>query len=487
MKNIYKLIIAIALVSLYSCQDAYEIKQVGLLEADNAVTNVDDMELNLLGALGFLDNTAEIQFNGTYTDELGIGDTNGGQNLEELGLVLNSGSGKPATIWSGNYIALNQINRLIASSLSITPAEDEMNRYKDVLGQAYAVRAFLHLTLQTYFSEDLTNDDALGVIALDFAPKVDEFLPRNTNGEVFAVIEQDLNAALENLQDTGVINSDVVKAIFARMYAYRGMYNEAVPYAQELLTSYPTVDQAGFTNMFTDTGAGDVIFKLERTIGDSYEAQGTGGGGFAGSLYSFVTADIDGGLFLEMGRSLFNKISTADVRFNSYVHPTSVIDPDYATSPNYRDSDILAINKYAGSEGQPLMNDLKLIRGAEMLFILAEAGANGGSDLAGAAALIAEIRLARGSEVVTPAVYSSEQEAFADILAERRIELAFEGHRWVDLKRLGGIANVSIDKDPRDCEITGGCTLPVNDFRFTLPIPLRELDLNSQLVQNTNY
>ena len=420
---------------------------------------------------------------------------NGGQNLDELGLVLTSASGKAFSMWANGYIALAQVNRLIESASLITPdATDtaipsETQRYENALGQAYALRAYLHLKLQTYFSTDLTDDSALGVIALDRVPATDELLPRSSNLEVWTLVESDLNTAanLINNSSATFLNSDAVKAINARMYAYRGLYTQAVPFATDLLAAYPTTSQAAFTDMFTDDGQGDIIFELERTVGDSYDAQGTGGGGYAGSLFAFVSADVGGALFLEMGRSLFNKLSTSDVRYGTLVHPSSIIDPAYATSPNYRDSDVLAINKYAGSENQPLMNDLKIFRGAEMLFILAEANAVNGNNLIAAATLIKELRDARfGAAQALPA-YANEQEAFADILAERRIELAFEGHRWVDLKRLGQVANVAIDKDPRDCEVTGGCTLPIGDFRFTAPIPLQELDINGQLSQNPNY
>jgi len=493
MKILNKIIIVIALVSLYSCEDAYDIDQVGLLESHNAIQSVDDVELNLLGVYDFLDNTTEIQFNGVYSDEFGIGNTNGGQNLDELGLVLTAASAKPETIWINNYLALAQANKMISSALTII-AEDasEQTRLDNALGQAYAIRAYLHLKLQTYFSADLTDDNALGVIALDFVPEPDEFLPRSSNLAVFTMIENDLNTA-ENLltANSGVtfMNIDVVNAIRARMYTYRGDYTTAATYAAPLLASYPISGQATFTNMFLDTADGEVIFKLERTIGDNYDNQGTTGGGFAGSLFSFVDASATGGLFLEMGRSLFNKLLPSDVRYNVYVHPTSIVDPAYTTSPNYRESDVLAINKYAGSEGRPLMNDLKIFRSSEMLFILAEAAAENGNNLAGAATLLTQLRTARLNPVIpiVPPVYADAEEAFADILAERRLELAFEGHRWVDLKRLGVVANVTIDKDPLDCAITGGCTMPANDYRFVAPIPLRELDLNSSLSQNPNY
>jgi len=71
------------------------------------------------------------------------------------------------------------------------------------------------------------------------------------------------------------------------------------------------------------------------------------------------------------------------------------------------------------------MNDLKVFRSSEMLFILAEARADAG-DLAGAAALIKQLRDARfGSDQALP-VYASQADAFGAILDERRIELALE-------------------------------------------------------------
>lgn len=107
-------------------------------------------------------------------------------------------------------------------------------------------------------------------------------------------------------------------------------------------------------------------------------------------------------------------------------------------------------------------------------------------DLAGAANYIKQIRDARfGSEQPTPS-FASPQEAFAGVLEERRVELAFEGHRWLDLKRLGTEANAQIDRDPLDCALTGACTLPVDDYRFTLPIPLIEINANSVIAEQQN-
>jgi len=86
--------------------------------------------------------------------------------------------------------------------------------------------------------------------------------------------------------------------------------------------------------------------------------------------------------------------------------------------------------------------------------------------------------------------YGSQQEAFGAILDERKIELCFEGFRHKDLKRLGVAANRGVDRDPIACAIqSGACTLPASDFRFTLPIPIVEINANPGISaqQNPGY
>jgi hypothetical protein len=58
-----------------------------------------------------------------------------------------------------------------------------------------------------------------------------------------------------------------------------------------------------------------------------------------------------------------------------------------------------------------------------------------------------------------------------DILLERRLELAHEGFRFHDAKRLK--------------ETIG--SYPYNDPDMLFPIPQREIEVNSELVQNPGY
>jgi hypothetical protein len=240
--------------------------------------------------------------------------------------------------------------------------------------------------------------------------------------------------------------------------------------------------------MFDDADFTEVIFSLERAVSDNYNNQGTAGGGWAGSLFAFINPNIGGGPFMEVSRSTFNIMDgTSDVRLIRNVNLNqSLIDPTYETNPNYLNDDVLLVFKYPGSNNQPLMNDLKVFRSSEMLLIRAEAAADA-NQLVQAANFIKQLRDARFGSSQPLSQYASQEEAFGDILDERRLEFLFEGHRYVDLKRLGNRGNRQIDRDMRECATLAGCTLSNDDFKFTLPIPIAEITANSSIEQNSGY
>lgn len=493
-KNIYFLsFLALATVA---CNDAIDIEQPGRLGAENAFVTVADLNLGLLGAYSRFDHSSEIQFNALFTDELSIGFDSGGQGIGNgtYGFVLNPGSAISQALWNRYYDALLTINSLLTAAEEISPEAAEQEQYNDIVAQARALRAYAHFQLLAYYSPDLTDDSSLGVIAIDRIPSITEKLERNTTGEVFAAILADLDAAEPNLIDDAnatFISTSFVQALKARIALYRRQYTTADGLAAGLLNDFDLADRDGYVETFTDASAGEAMFKLERTINDNFDGQGSTGsafaGGWAGANFAFVNASIDGSPYFEAGRSLFNLFDTDDIRFDVCFHPTSLINPDYATDADPRTTDILVIGKYTGSEGQPLMNDLKIFRVSEMVLIRAEAAVAAGN-LAGAAAFMKELRDARYTTAQPLPAYASQQEAYNDILNERRKEFAFEGHRWLDLKRLGADAGQNVERDAVDCAINGACSLSVTDFRMrALPIPLVELNANENITQNTGY
>ena len=119
------------------------------------------------------------------------------------------------------------------------------------------------------------------------------------------------------------------------------------------------------------------------------------------------------------------------------------------------------------------------IRLADILLLKAEALNEQG--VAGAADLVNQVRT-RAKLANTNA--SSQADMRLAIEKERRLELAFEGVRWYDLKRTGRAIEV-INNATGVGGVSLGYALTTN--RLIWPIPQSELDKNTKLTQNPGY
>ncbi len=518
-----KILLTISLLSIIpvvnSCKDAYDIQQAGEFSESATFKTTADMQLFLNETYDKVNGVGEIEFTGLLTDETSLGSQNGGQNNGIYRFIINPTTAAEgsslASMWLSHYQSINYANRLIRGAQSIVPTSSaDQAKYNSILAQARAIRAFCHFQLLSYFATDLKNDNAVGVILQTTVPEdVTESKPRNTVGEVFAQINTDLNYAETNLGSpaTGSISKwkfisvDMINALRARMNAYRGKYTEAELYADKVINTsglalsaatpiptgvvgsttwnsqyYSSSTTNPYRRMLADLEQGEVIFALDRSVGKAT----------IGNIYYFNQTNLTGGPYMEMGRSLFNILnsSSGDIRRRAYVDPTSKVDANYLTNPNYKLDDVLCIDKYPGKpSGAPLNNDLKVFRLSEMYLIKAEARVVA-NDLVGAATQVKKIRDARNyiAPVALP-VYANNQAAWRDILLERRVELAFEGHRYLDIKRLGTLAGVQVDRDVRDTENMPEKTMAPSDYRFTLPIPFEEVNANLSIQQNPGY
>lgn len=121
-----------------------------------------------------------------------------------------------------------------------------------------------------------------------------------------------------------------------------------------------------------------------------------------------------------------------------------------------------------------------LLRLADILLLKAEA-LNARGDVEGAATLVNQIR-SRVS--LPPTTAANQQQMRLAIEKERRLELAFEGHRWYDLKRTGRAIEVM-----NSVNGPNGISLGYNvtENKLLWPIPQAELDKNTKLTQNPGY
>lgn len=546
------LFLSLFVVLFSSCNDATDIVQKGELNDARLFTNVSNLQLFLNETYDKINLEEDIVTCSKLTDEVAIA---GGLTSDDTQRFFVPTTIPAAdNIYNFHYTLINYCNRLIRGASYFTPQPSQVADYNSMLAQARALRAFAHLQLMTFFSEDMSNLSGLGVMLVDHVPTIDEKFPRATNGALFTFIESDLNYAAANLGNVyagayggtlaGVnaykyVNINMVNALKARMYLYKKDYPNALVAANAVINARalspsivtvanfpatsdvippvgagtgstsvntsPTtaaaqavqralyqVDQwvpaaaPEYRRIWVDGVQGEVLYAVERpnsktNWGSRYNTNG-----------SYLTA----GPLFDMGRNLFNLYTqplgggAQDFRRWSFVDRSSTISATPSTAT--RVSEQIVIDKYPGKTGAHTANDLKVFRTSEIYFIKAECLVRS-NDLPGAANLIQEVRQARnyvaGAIVPTP-VYANATAAFADILTERRKELAFEGHRYVDLKRLGADAGVTgTDRDATDAA-NSIATAPVNillgDYRFTLPIPQKERNVNP-VPQNTGY
>lgn len=492
MKKINKLMYVFIAVITFSCNDAIDIRQVGLLDAANAFSTVEDFEGGVLGLYNNFDITPQISLSSNFTDEVSIGAGTGGQGFALYDFVIDPSTAASNTFWIRLLAANNRATVLLEAAQGITVEPEDQAFFNNLLGEIHFIRAYANFELLYLYSVDVRNDASPGIPVVDFVPAL-TFLPtRQTVGEGWDYINSDLDIAESLSADFSVtdrVSKDAVRALRARTLSTRGEYGEALTLSNALLASFPLSNPTDYVDMFLDDIDGEVIFKLQRVRNGPFDRQGATGsvnaGGWPGSIYTF--SDIQADAFFEIDRAAFNMLDMNDVRFGVNVSPFSVIDPGYMTNPNSFGSDRLIPAKYPGSDNQPLLNDLKVFRSSEMLLIAAEARVAANNDLAGAAQLISQLRTARFGSAQPVPNFANAEEAFGAILDERRIEFLFEGHRYRDLKRLGVAGNRGVERDLTDCtRQSGACTLPANDFRFTLPIPLAEINANPDIASEQN-
>lgn len=535
-----------ASVVLTGCSDAYDINQYGIVTNEQDVFRTPaDIQKGLSYVYALFPGESEINFDSYFTDELGVGFANAGQGINDgsYTFTLLAGNSDVQSIWGSYYGVVNRLNRMlnrIDEMLLEANATDtaSLNTHK---AHALALRAYCHYKLFAFFTPDYTNPNGLSVIKFDFLQTDDytRFEKRSTVGEIVAFIESDIATAKAlvvtpegpgslsvdgALAGTGYASNAMMNAVLIKMYsmlqtndAYGKLetaFNELVAEDQKALADVGT-----YLSMFgtsADAALTEGIFKLNRVSTD-----GTVQSGVASSWYA---TEVGAAPYMEIGRSLYNELDKldpayqgypmeivdededgneivlqtprSDVRFLAAVLPTSLVDPNYASLPQeeYLDKDKLLIGKYDGEAvaNRPLMASLWMFRFTDMLLALAEKRAYQG-DLEGVRSIIEEIRINRnldsdGTALTMPADFSTQQAAYARILEERRVEFAFEGQRYLDMKRLGVKAgSPGFVRDAQDCASTNACQLEPSSTKLTMPIPRSEMVSNPNMVQNPGY
>jgi len=474
-KTKYLVIAALSFMTLSSCEDATDITQDGIISENNVWESLQDLQLGLNGVYAAYNYESDINFNAIITDNIKRGESNNGQGQGLYNFNLIPSTTEASSIYSGRYYGINVANRVLGGveTLEFEDAES-IAEENSIKAQLLTLRAMYHFDLFLYYTEDYSDLNSLSVPIVDYVPTIDVAPERNTVSEVLEFIKNDLDEASNLIGNTVgenfYINKNTILALQAKIALIEGDYPTVISITDALLADYPLATREDYKDMYLDTSEGESIFTLARNLDDSQVA----------GLFYFNSVELAGSPYLEISNGLYNELNTGDVRFDVIVHSESQFEG--TDSPD----NILLIYKYPGDE-DALINDIKLIKSSEMLLINAEAKARS-NDLSGAATYIKQLRDARYSNAQPLPSYSNLEEALTDILKERRIEFAYEGKRFLDLKWIGKDLNLGVVRNATDCaSFSAACGLPRSSYKFTLPIPQDELNANSNITQNTGY
>lgn len=436
--------------SLQSCNftDLEPTEKVGV---DKAFKDVASVTRVMIGTYSEMSLKESMQISEYIADDVIQGNDAGGAGTDLFGWVYTDG-GESGNIWSSQYEIINNANRILHNSNNVVPADaNEERELNNAFGQAYFLRAYAHFELLRFFS-DFKNDDALGVPYISY-PHVLGVPSRDNVAYCYEYINKDLEKAFNlipnNQSDIAYATRAAVQALRARVALYHRQYIHAYVYATEALRIVPLESAQDFPAIWTDKSKKGVIMELPRAKGQSY----------IGTL--FIGGD---------NSSIFRP----SMKYMSCYEPNdSRKSIFYGKGPDRSGSIVDQIQKYLGTTDNIGLNDEKLFRSAEMKLIEIES-------------LIHQDRLTEANQELNKfrslriTGYSPQQfdkdQLIEQLLLERRRELAFEGHRFFDLRRY----NKSIIRD-------NGKELSSDHFRMIMPIPKSEMDANKNMIQNNGY
>ena len=357
-------------------------------------------------------------------------------------------------IWDAIYDGINRANTVIARVPSIAGLSDDERA--QISGEAYFARALMYHDLVKVFGD--TSASGLGVpIRTTPTTSIAETfnVTRATVGAVYTQINSDLDQAEGLLTDNGLTRRASLGAVFAlraRVKLYQKDYAAALAAADVVI------------------GSGN--YRLAPRYGDLFTADGSDTPEDILRL-TFTPQDANNLAYYYLSRSVGGRREIA---------PTSALRNLYESIDQRRDYNIsfdARGRRYGSKYPSPVgSEDLHIIRLGEVYLIKAEAEANLGQ-LAQAVTTLNVVRARAGATqyVFGTAGVTTPQEIIDLVIKERRLELAFEGHRFADLIRL----RIAI---PVLSAFNG---YAVDPWQAHYPIPQAEIDVAPSLQQNLGY
>lgn len=376
----------------------------------------------------------------------------------------------------GFYFALiGNANVIIANIDNATGSQEDKNAIK---GEALTYRAWAYYQMVQLFGERwVTGGQNNGLaVPLVLEPSTTP-APRSTVAEVYAQINNDINAAITLLAGYSRLNKshfdvNIAKGIKARIALTQQNWTVAAQFAREARTGYTLMSNAQYRAGFND------YTNPEWMWSSRIQADQTN---FFYSFFAYLSSNYNSTAIRTSPKTMFsvlyNQISSTDVRKGLW-DPTGT-NTAFPTPPNGTRYPYLS-NKFRVADVNLSVGDVPYMRAAEMYLIEAEALARSGNN---AGAQDALYTLAVNRDPSYRKSTKTGTDLIDEILIQRRVELWGEGFRFYDLKRTnsplnrnGGNHNATVANSVLN--------VPAGDKSWQFLIPQGEVNNNPLIVQN---
>lgn len=362
-------------------------------------------------------------------------------------------------VWDDSYEVISSANLVIKNVPNVDDPNFTPEEKANVVAQAKFLRALIYFNLSNWWAQPLQvaggSNLSVPLVVEPFEGTVD-YPSRATLDQVQAQIEQDLQDAIADLDDSNdrtIATLGAAQALLARLYLYQERWSEAVELANQVIMNPNYQLAPNYT--FYNTQSSEHIFTLVNTADDGQ----TSGQGFSGLTNP-------------------TPVGRGDAPFSDDLLAAFAAEPGdlrFSTLTQMGVDALGAMRTFTSKfpDGITNADNAPVIRITEMYLIRAEANLMDGTAVG--ADPLDDVNTLR-SRAGLPDLVAVGLNA---ILNERRKELCFEGHRRMDLLRHG----MNLRRPGMDNEAESA---PGENF-VIFPIPVNELDLNENLVQNPGY
>lgn len=445
---LHTMFLLVIVLGSFSCHEVLEPKPVDILTDDlvlNEAKDVPNVEIGLYSSFrGIVSNSV---ISGDFTADMLLHNGTFSQYRELGTKQITSANASAAALWSNIYSAVYVAN-FIFEKLPTVNGVTTAQRNKTI-GTAHFLRGL------SYFYGLYTFGGMPNVKTTFIDDNRD--IPRASKEEILDLILNDYEEALDLLPEepanAGFVGKDAARAALARYYLYTKQWSLAEKFASEVINSGRYLLEPDFTNIVLEDFADEAIFEIGYNITDD---PGTLNNLFKSRREIIPSNQVVVSLASDQSGDRFGSIE-----FN--VNNLAGVDNGWSVA------------KYGTADEDN--NNVVVFRLAEMFLIRAEARANlnNVSGLNSAQSDLNELRKRANAPLVS---VLSQAQTLLTIEEERRMELAFEGHRWYDLVRTGRVTAVMTAFSP--------------NWKSTYelwPIPQTEIQNNPSLAgqQNPGY